>query len=850
MATVAPQRMAGSAFAYPRSPGPSSRRPLAAGSAAAGDGAAAWHTLQRLRRAILASKEKLAGAVGRPGSLESMVQQVKEAMRGLDAEVKAAVEQEISGAQDSRIPSLSPTRSSSVLRQSLAEADRRCDNLNKDLARQKEVGEELTQALSTAKSNNQRLLQQLKAQDDDLERLAAQRSTDAERYESLTKRCQTELDLLEQESKRRLSATKEAAASQKKQIMQELSGKLRYIQTQLLLAEQDVRGVKEAQKSGGVKDLLKTLEQQLTGAEAALLQEVSAYSKEACLKETRSKEVLDTLTSELHKEVSLRRKEATERMRRQTILSLEREEIQRHADRDRRLLSSHLRAVESSVHAAKQEEQEEKGKREKDAIAREERGEEWQNILDQLQEEAMALEAAHLNEKQAIRLREDDLVQLQKKARVSDDAVAAALFHNDHLRVQMAEESERLEAVNSTNAEILSSDHEQKLFQTRRLHEGLVTGLRERIETLESKRADSAAEVAKQQAHRESVEQGFALLEQHINSWKSKYESATKARRELEGQVAAGKKAFACERLALQAFIDTIGPENIALEEEVGKLTDAFTSAKREAIGTEAELTSRISTLEDALKDTQSRLAEARGRLTLASEASERLLTEAEADRRQSAEVRNNLQRELSQTKQEVTEEIRDLEVQLQNERSRAKRARELCEEIRDAHEEKLRRLQDDCATRIGMMEREKAKMEDQYAADMVQLERALAQQHGQLEALESSATHLRSLLADSQANLAWVKQERERDEGKMNARSQQLQDDLQRTYAAIVEAQRSEASLKSELDLAATRVEHANSKLSAEVSDARLRASREDEEARIQLTRLQSELEATRMTL
>ena len=105
----------------------------------------------------------------------------------------------------------SPTKGYGVMRHSLDDAQRRCENLNCDMAVQAEANDELVDALASVKEANKALLEQIRGQSEEIAQVTMLRVGDEERLQQSGRRHREDGEGLRQQAQQKAAAIREAA---------------------------------------------------------------------------------------------------------------------------------------------------------------------------------------------------------------------------------------------------------------------------------------------------------------------------------------------------------------------------------------------------------------------------------------------------------------------------------------------------------------------------------------------------------------------------------------------------------------------------------------------------------------
>lgn len=437
-----------------------------------------------------------------------------------------------------------------------------------------------------------------------------------------------------------------------------------------------------------------------------------------------------------------------------------------------------------------------------------------------------------------------------KDLRESDDALAAAASGNDHLREQTHEQKRRCAELNDVDLEMAKSSHNQRLSRMKETHESNMTACSQQIQDLEQKFKDLHEEAGSLRAQHDSLLGHIAELRNEIADRKAACAKGSEERRIIENELAAARQEHHKERLKLQSAIDQLTPHSTATEKEINDITEQLTSQKRVVMAQDTEAASRIGALEELLKSTQAQLAEAKNRLVEATENLDRTHRDTGTHHQRQTESQVATQKDIAFKRQEASEEIRVLEEQVANERREVHENKEHLERWRSGHHASLRQHKDEGESKIALLEREKARMEESYRVDLTQTQKAILQQQQHLDMLEKDLGRVRHLLQESQSNLAWIRQEKEREEQESAAVRVHLDDEVKILSTSVHAAASTEATLGSHAGAAKTLKDKEHYQIRQEVADLRQACVTQKADAESKMKRLQDEFDARQQLL
>lgn len=818
--------------------------------------------LQRLKQSVEFHRQQLGDLVDRrhaasfggagsgAASGEAFARQVRDAVRTLDVELRDA-QGLLDAGPGSRSSSAtfgagsagfaSQSMTYGVLRQSLQETQRRCDDLNEDMARQTEASEELVQSLGAVKDTNKRLIEQIQVQTDEIGRLTQQRIADEERSASLMRKHRTDKEAFEAEAKRRLQIVQDGVDRRYEEMQRHMLDKLRHVRARMLCVKENIDQLKR-HHAADAGQMLRAVRDQLRAAEGDVMRQVVAYVNQHCTKKASVESCVQSLKTQLEEERQARHQEIAASSRQQAILSAHRDDIQAQSSRAVAHLTSQMQSLEQLLNSDKAANSEQLSKYEKQHDALLGERDQYKRELETLNQEISRFTSLHASILTDIRAKDDSVVEFSRQHRESDGALAAAFDVGEHLRAQITEHSRRFQAMTDDTLSICQDEHARKLEREKALNEDALAALNKQVRAVEDEYRSNSGELARLRSDAENAEVEATALRQDLAQWKSRCDVADSARQQLEDEFAEERRDFSRERLGLLAAVDKLAPQIAASEAELKSLSEQFTEQKRVTLSHDTEMSSKATAMEELLKDTQSRYADAKSRLVEATETLDRTLADCTLNQQRMGAAQETLRTELEQRRREVGEELRQSEEQLAAERHEAAASAELSEQAREAHGVFVRHTQGEYEGRLAILERERVAAEERYHAESGGTQNELALLQERSGALERELERLRRLLSESEGNLHWVRQEKDREERESAFVREQLQDELHHVSSGLEAAISGEASVKAQIESAAAQQTRDSGRLTQEITDMRSKCATQQAEADVRQKTVQCE--------
>lgn len=252
------------------------------------------------------------------------------------------------------------------------------------------------------------------------------------------------------------------------------------------------------------------------------------------------------------------------------------------------------------------------------------------------------------------------------------------------------------------------------------------------------------------------------------------------------------------ENLVLRVALGQIGQQIMETEEEIRdtarELNEERIAAK---VKSEAQGARKVE-LEELLCDARMQLQGAETQLSEATSALQGAAADSAVQRQRAFRAQTGFESELEQKRHEAAAELRHLEERLVSEQQCARSSLLQLERQREAEEACLKSCHEECSAKAALLDRGRALTEEQHVENVASARAEAEQQQKHINMLEQDLELLRLLFAESQANIEWVRQEREREERDASFVRAQLEDELRHvTRSLCAAAGRGEAGVK-----------------------------------------------------
>jgi chromosome segregation ATPase len=801
--------------------------------------------LQRMLRTLDFYRQRLSAFAGsRAGGGIENLQRIRDITQAMENEIRAAPTSEQS-LQELQAASQAPLPGYDVLRQSLEDTHRRCESLNSDMVHQTEANEELVDALGTVKDANKRLLEQIRFQTDEIAQLTQQRIGDEERMDKLTRKHQSDHEAFRQNLQRQMHTIRTTAADEFGSCSRRLTDKLRYLKTRVEIIAQDAGHIRQEQMRLrlDVGNMVNAMQAQLRSAERDISARCSDHAEACAKRQQASEEGIADLENKLTAERDLRHSEGLSWGHKHSTLLAEREDVQARHSRDLCQLGSHTQSADRTLVVEMHSIEAERASLTTQLDEIKVQHIACQQNNDQLQRDLVRLESSRGAVESDIRSKEQIAADLRRQIRESDDALAAAVSGNEHLRLQMEEQRIRFQQKNEADLADARASYEQKLNDARATQETDVATASRQLQDMEESSVKDEEALQALRAQVGVVTSEIESLGRDSQMWRGQNDAAKTSRSEAERAAKEARQSFAVERLKLQAAIERLHGQTASTEDEIKSTWDHIEEFRRVSAARETEQVTRIGAAELVVRDAQEQLAHLKKRFFETLDVHSKLESETSSGRQRALDVHAALEQDLESKKRSVAEERRKLQDQANSEQRATAQSREQLDREKEASIAMLRRVQEESRSKLTAVERERVRIEEACRADTGGANDSVSHQQKYTDALEQDLSKLRYLLTESDANLSWVKQELEREEREAGIALKQLQNGAQSASAELEKATKGEVDLVRQIEETSLRNKQEQARLGKELEALRRAAAAEEMESEAKLSRFRTDV-------
>lgn len=732
-----------------------------------------------------------------------------------------------------------------VLRQSLVETQRRCEGLNVEMLRQMEINEEAVASLNIAKDANRRLTDQIRQQADEIASFAKRHVADEHHFDELRKTHVVEEDLREKDLQRHIVTLQEAAETRYQKMHSSLTDKLRLVRGKLEHFRRDTARLRDDHydQRRSAAALIDSMRQSFFDMERSFIKHLDEHVRKHSTSTASKDTAIRDFESRLAAERDLRMSEVSSWSNRHMTLSTERDDLHARLTHDVAQLTGRLQTSEQSLHMERQNADDGRARLHHECEELQLHRRSCENVIEQHRQSIGRLESSTAVLDQNHQTSQQTVAELRRQLRESDDALSLAVGGNEELRGQMEDQRQRL-----CDSEQLALAQLKEAADERLLHvEGLskveivrTTGLWR--ETEDQARAREV-EIGFLRAQEASVSEDATAMRRDLEQSKVQSQTATNMKEVLETDLTDVRKEFADVRGRLQGSVDRLELQKSTLEAEVQSTNDRLREVHRACGDRDADHGRHADALELGIRDRDARLEDKERKLVEVREQVAVAEAESVAQICRVQELQASLEalgHSSAEDRRRFEEERRRLDADVANSGRLAQDGQSQYEQWRDAHMVSLRQLQDTSQAKHGTTEKER----DSCREELAEASRELFDMRARVESNEQEVLRVRYLLNESQSNVNFVKQEREREEHNYSEKSGHLREEAMQMSGALEAAMRNEVALAQQLEAATTRYQQECLKAQMELEEIKDAENKQAVEAERRVERLRAEYE------
>lgn len=787
----------------------------------------------RIRRSVGFFRQQLQAMTESCSTFDPMMRQLRELAEALEEEVRSAAAGAgalvdlgplssspslgaIDGSRSSALrgPATSPNRGSyELMRQSLQDAQRRCENLNAELLKQTEVNGELVSSIRAARDETRRLTEQVRQQSEAVAVLSQQRAIAEGRLDDLRKRHRLEEDLREQDAQRRLTSVQEGADARCLELQRQMRAtRARVEKVWLDFGRLRAEHVDQKQVAGA---LLEAMRQVTHQTERRIMQRLEAFMKRQLELQLSSSDTAHDFEVRVLAEHEMRINEVASWSQRHALLAAENDDLKARLIRDVSQLASQLQALERSREEERRKSSEQRAQLHQQAEGFAQRCTELEASNEQLQFGLVRNEAKRVAFEQEHREGIEVIAGLRSQLRDSEEALSTTVSGKDALREQVEllkeqltaaiDERRRLTDLGDAAVASCRDTYERRL--TLSIEEGRIelACMGERLRIAE-------AELERNRTWGAAAAEDAALLRRDFESAKVEVQDARSVRERLELELERSRQKFhdgqalllsavarleqqhACFEGEAQATVERLEQQRDSFEGEAQIMQVRLFETSREWADREAHQAALAKALEARISDRDALVEEFDRKLSKVS-------AEVIAHQQRATELQETLNRvsqDATRDRLRLEEERRRLEDAVTNQALTSRENQQQYERWRESHMVSLRETQEVAAVRAALLD----KTQHGLCSELDEARRSLAVASERLEETEQDLRAARQMLSESQSNAGLAMQERERGEREVS----NLRLQFQEVSSALQTAMRNEVMLTQKLEDASVR--------------------------------------------
>merc|ERR1719197_2208955 len=656
--------------------------------------------------------------------------------------------------------------------------------------------------LNTVKDSNRRLLDQIRQQTDEIQNLTQQRVLDEEAMENLRWQHQSDVDQAKQEAHRDMLVLKDKADERVDIIKGYYDDKLRHLKTRLEIAKQEMSGLRQVhfEQRQEVKLTAEAVYQQVRASEKDTLLAWDTVAKRQAQEKATLQDFIHELEVKLATEKELRQGETSHLQYQRTCLQAEKEDLQAKMARDVNQLSGQIAELDRTITVERQMWATERQKLEvniEDLVRQHQNAD---DMLESSNRNCVKFESQLVAAETDLKAKEQQIIELKRQVRESDDALGCAVRGNEHLREQIEEQMTRYQEMNAKDLAAAKASYDEQLMAFKAKADNEKHQLTRCLRQVEENHSGKCAELERLKQHFDALELEKSGVLRDMNMWKNQYQSATEVRQDLERDLAEARQEWSKEKLRLQEGLDDTTQTKQLLEADLKVTTEQFHEYKRQTQQRETDAATRNHAFEEQLRQRENQVADIMAQLVDQQDFAQKLKTELASEQQRSAEKQSRMEAELEQRTAEKQDIARRLEQTIITERKELAEAKEQYDRWREAHVHSLKQIQDESQLKVAAVEKDKQLLEERLRGELADSIAKLEDGKKKRESLETEIQNVYKNLSKAQqdTNLSRSKVEQfERELANVKEKSSQ---ELKALNHQLSDARLAEKRIASEL--------------------------------------------------
>lgn len=640
-----------------------------------------------------------------------------------------------------------------VLRTSLTETQKRCQDLNTEMLRIAEANEELHTSLRSMKGTNRRLVEEVQKQTEELSHLTQQRLQEMEKLSRQEEAFSREKATWTHEAQKALEEEQKRLDEDFCVMKEAFTVRLDSCWRMAASAASRVEMLRVGQRSlkAEAHSMSYSFCESLKQMERELLGRISEEDKKMRGELNRLQDLEHHLQVKVKAEREVRGNEAETWRSRHQALAADLDALLARRDAEVAELQA---KVDMAISAREREE----------TTARQERQslqEKAEALAKDLAVGEATLQTAHRKSVQmearlaAVQGERDRLQasveSLRQQVKFSDEALAEAVKSNEALREQM--EIQRMDAQTASEREMKAwrEKFQAHLVDQEQQHQAEQADLTRRVRDLEELLGNKAGQI---QALRENLAEKNKAREsllRDLTMWKAQHELASRMKADVERDFDHFKEEFLGRRLPEKRDeFEALRKKQADLEAKKASLVDEVQKLEREIQAQDAQDASRQSGVAELRREVLAEAERTKRNLTEVESALAAAKAEAATAQQQLVERKERLEQELQRVTADCDAERREFERKIQAERQSCETLRRAAERRRAEQQSTYQAALDGPAQEIASLEGSISEIQQNAELEISSLHQKSEQLRSRTEELETELICLQEKLARS----------------------------------------------------------------------------------------------------
>ncbi|CAD7953073.1 unnamed protein product [Amoebophrya sp. A25] len=855
----------------------------------------------QLRRIVELHIRQLGALVQTPWTADSY-HRLKNSVKTFDQEIKqrcALTEAELRSVKNGDVGKEAHQRGYEVLRQSLMEAQKRCQSYNENMLRVAHANDELAGTLNTVKNTNKRLVDQLQYQQDEVSQLVNQRLLDEEKLEQMKNQFEKEQESWRTEIGTKLDDLSRLQEEKFSHMKQQLTSQLGYCVNRLKQHSADAVGLKGVQEE--VKEDMKTMSdhvsQDLRKAMRVFADQLHNLATRRTEEITKLNDMLHKVTIELQAKKELREKDADHWSQKYNLLVREKDDLTKRMDDDIMRVQVEISELDKQRGVNREDFEEQRRVMHAEAEELERKKASLTGMIETARRHCVQLDAANARLEEDRQSLLENEKQLRNDIRESDQALADAVAGNeryyyeprlsldpflnflshfvdpmfvfavllfwhhtenkniirdcvhqeqqDRLREQMEDTRVQAQQQNEKDQQSMKDSFEQKIRDQKQLHEQNVAYMEQQVRNLESNVAVRYGDVDEARHACDKLQVESTNMQRDLAYWQSQHELASTDLKTLEGECKEAKSLWEKEKLAAEEHMNDLIQKRQNLEIAMKRQQESYDEFLASSKGNLRERKKYMDELGQKTRDAENDFLKTKEDLKTGTNDLARIKREEANLIARQLETQHELEKAYQNTVRLAEDERASYENTLLQERRDAQQLYENFQRVREEQALTFQKWAEAPNQKISTLEREILELQDRAKIEISTLQASVKSSAKQVESFEAEVARLQELQAESQQACEKEKTAlKERKEAHLDAR-QRFEDDRKSAKTLIADAEAQYQHALKQLQDNNRKSDAEKKKLQMEMEDTRTNLARRLGETERITNRLMTEYES-----